>query len=265
MYKNVLLLFLICSIVLPAQSQILNVEENRLLSDSVNQFYGNLKFRFQIHNRSATQDDKIRYTGLSLASQFGYLSELHNYMLISDLKYNSVTGQPFIRTGYSHFRINFFRENATSYETFTQLQFDLGRGLTLRWLAGGGLRIRLVDEEDLRLYFGPGVMFEREKWENPFDRDEIIEKELIKSTNYLSYFHKLSETTIFNLTLYFQTGYDQESETWRQRYSFDTGLKFNISNKVSFVVDFAWAYETRPVVPILQYIYTLENGIVIAF
>jgi hypothetical protein len=30
-------------------------------------------------------------------------------------------------------------------------------------------------------------------------------------------------------------------------------------------VDFAWAYETRPVVPILQYIYTLENGIVIAF
>jgi hypothetical protein len=260
-FLTVLFLYLL----FPVSAQILNVEEARLRSDSINQFYGNLKFRVQIHNRSATQEEKIRYTGLTMTSQFGYLSEQHNYMLISDLKYNSVTGQPFIRTGYSHFRINWLYENTLSHETFTQVQFDYGRGLNLRWLAGAGLRYRMIDEDNLKLYLGPGLMYEKERWEFPASKDVIEEKNLIKSTNYVSYFQKISETATYNLTVYFQTGPDSEADTWRQRYSLDTGLKFNLSDKIAFVVDFTWSYEPRPIIPIIHHLYTLENGIVINF
>ncbi len=249
-----------------ARSQILNVEESRLNSDSVNQFYGTLKFTFQLHNRSATSSDKIQYTGLSLASKLGYQSELHNYMLISDIKYNSITGQPFIRTGYSHFRVNLLRENPFSYEGFTQVQFDLGRGLNLRWLGGGGLRIQLIDNDQQSLYFGPGVMLETERWEMPdSETGGVVEKRLIKSTNYLSFSREFSNTASFNIITYYQTGYDREAETWRQRFSIDTGLKFRISNKISFVADFIWAYEARPIIPILNYLYSLENGVIIEF
>jgi hypothetical protein len=266
-FKSILMPFILFYLFqsLPVQSQILNVEGHRMKSDSINQFYGNLKFRLHIHNRSATEDEKIRYHGITLASRFGYLSELHNYMLISDLKYNSVTGQPFIRTGYSHFRTNWFRENAISYESFTQVQFDLGRGMNLRWLAGSGIRFRLVQDDNIKLFLGSGGMFERERWEHPRLDDVMVVKNIPKWTNYLSYSQKFTQTMAFNLILYYQTGYDNDDDAWRQRFSLDSGLRFNISDKISFVMEFAWAYEAQPVVPIIKHIYSLENGIVIEF
>ena len=246
-------------------AQILNVEESRVSGDSVNQFYGSLDFKFSLNNRSATADEKIRYVGMSLESGFGYLSALHNYMLISDLKNNSVTGQPFIRTGYSHLRSNFFRKNTVSYEGFGQIQYDIGRGLNFRWLVGGGVRFRLVDTEDFKLYLGPGVMLEEERWATPGDPDKVVEKTLFKSTNYVSLYYKIASFTVFNLTVYDQIGYDNESEIYRNRVSLDSGIQFIFSKHLRFTIDFVWAYESHPVTPIVNYVYSLENGIAINF
>ena len=243
------------------QAQILNVEEARADDDTLKNFTGGLTFNFIVNNRSAARDQQVQYVGLELNSDLAYFSKKNIYMLLSNLEYNSVTGEPIIRTGYSHFRINFMRKRDISWETFGQIQFDLGRGLNFRSLAGAGLRFSLVDKKKIDLYAGTGVMYEHENWDHPGIEDFNVKRNMWKSTNYLSTGYHISESADLNFITYYQVGYDQVSEVFRHRVSLDTELVFRISK----VMAFTWAYENRPVVPIVKYLYVLENGIKINF
>ena len=263
MRKLLLIAGIICSFNI--QAQILNVEEARADSDTLKNFTGSLTFDFILNNRSASRQEKVQYFGLELNSDLAYFSKKHVYMLLSNLEYNSVTGDPIIRTGYSHFRINFIREQDISYESFAQIQFDLGRGLNFRSLAGAGLRFSLVDQDKISLYTGTGIMYEHESWENPFIENLNVNRNIWKSTNYLSTVYNISKAADLNFITYYQVGYDQVSEVFRHRVSLDTELVFRISKVMAFSTSFAWAYENRPVVPIVKYLYVLENGIKINF
>lgn len=246
------------------KAQILNVEKGRQEADTVNQFVGELALDFTINNRSATADDENRLIGLIFNSDLAYISQKHLYLLFSNLNFIYATDDPVIRTGYTHFRTTFLYKKPVSYELFTQLQFDLGRGLQIRQLAGGGFRFNLVDEGGLDLHFGIGGMWERETWQFPESEAETT-LVLLKSSNYLTISQSFSETTTWGTTLYFQTGFDDGIDAWRHRLSIDTSLEFNLSDVLTFAVSFAGAYENEPVVPILKYMYFLQNGIKFSF
>lgn len=261
-----ILLFLLLFAALPAWSQILNVEKNRLKKDTSNYWLGEVNFNLLVHNRTATTENPVRFTGIGSGADVAYVSKLHRYMLMNQLNYTAITGNAFVSTGYSHFRVNLLWENAFSYELFAQAQYDLGRGLKNRFLGGGALRYNFVEEEKIQLAVGLGAMYEHERWEVPRqDIEQFVTTNFLKSTNYVSARWQINEFVGFNSIVYFQTTYDKSIRGLRNRFSTDNNLNVKLTKRLTFFAVFNAQYDSRPVVPIVNFIYSLNNGLKIAF
>ena len=254
-----------------SHAQILNVEKTRIKGDSANYFLGNIGVDFNINNRNLDDDGQSSYfIGLTTNSDVGYLSQHHSFFLLSEFQYNATSQQAINSTGYGHFRATFLRQNPLSYEGFTQLQYDQGRGMALRGLIGGGLRLRIYEEERSNLYVGIGAMREREVWEVPLNDDpgvqgNIIAINLWKSTNYLTTYVRLNPNVSFNAIAYFQTGYDPQPRFFRHRTSLDANLLVKVTSRLAFRTTAGFTYENRPIVPIARWVYSVTNGIQVSF
>lgn len=249
----------------PAEAQILNVEKSRTKADSAHYFLGSVGINFNTNNRSINEKgETIVFIGLAADSDVAYISELHSFLLLTQFQYNATTDAPINSTGYGHFRINFLRKQKLSYETFTQLQYDQGRGMKSRWLGGSGIRYRFFDHENASLYAGTGVMYEREVWGYPLlEASRTIN--IWKSTNYLSSRIKITENANFNIIAYYQTGYDSEHDFFRHRISADANLLINLTSKLAFRATAGFAFENRPIVPVSKLVYSVMNGIQVSF
>ncbi len=246
-------------------AQILKVDKTNVDADTSGVFMGSLKADFNLNNRSATAEQNITYTGLKASADLVYLGQQHAYILINQLNYFKTTGGPLFSTGYTHFRINFLRKNKLSYELFTQVQYDEGRKMTLRYLNGGNFRFQLVNNKKTRLHLGVGAMHEQENWKNLADESMLIKKDIFKSTNYINYQQKLNDFVNLNLIAYYQGGYDQESSVFRNRISGDFDLNVKLTDKLAFNTSFTAQYEDRPIIPINNWVYSLTNGLKYSF
>ncbi|MFD1188475.1 DUF481 domain-containing protein [Pontibacter rugosus] len=254
-----------------SHAQILNVERARVDRDSANYFTGKAGMSFSMFNRNAGKDNPNNYLQFTMNGDVAYISARHSYLLLNYYNYLLVNydskelRNTVASTGYSHFRANFERKKRLSYELFTQLQADKARGLELRTLAGGGLRFRLLKAESSGIYLGSGLMQEHEEWEEPDEESQIIVSDLIKSTNYLSMRAKLNANVTVDGITYYQVGYADSIEKWRNRVSGDVSLQFKLNNRLTFKVNFTCTYEDEPIVPITNFVYTLSNGLQVQF
>lgn len=252
-------------------AQILNVEKTRIKGDSANYFVGNIGVNFSINNRNLTDTGEgIYFIGLAATSDVGYLTEHSSYFLLSQFQYNATSEQDINSTGYGHLRTTFRRKQPLSYETFAQLQYDQGRGMVLRGLIGGNIRLRIYEEERSNLYVGIGAMREREVWEVPSglvadENGEIISINIWKSTNYLTTNVSLNQFISFNAIAYFQTGYDPQAKFFRHRVSLDTNVLMKITTRLAFRTYAGFTYENQPIVPITKLVYSVTNGIQLSF
>ncbi|MEQ9441625.1 MAG: DUF481 domain-containing protein [Cyclobacteriaceae bacterium] len=247
-------------------AQILNVEKNRLSGDSSNYFLGTVGLSFNANNQSLTDDGTEQsFVGLSANSDLGYFSDHHSFLLIGQLQYNATSEEAINSAGYGHFRINWLRRNILSYENFAQIQYDQGRGLRTRQLAGGGVRFRVYREEKSSLWAGVGIMREREEWEAPGEELGTTNLALWKSTNYVTSRLQLRDNIAIGSIAYFQTGFDPDRDFFRHRVSMDANILINITSKLALQTNAGITYENRPVVDIPKFIYHVTNGIQISF
>ncbi len=264
--KHFFQLFLLLFFCQYANAQILNIEKNRVKGDSSNYFVGNLGITFSANNQSVDeQGNAVSFVGISANSNTGYISTHHSFLLIGSFIYNASTDNTINSAGFGHFRINFMRKKKLSYETFTQLQYDQGRGMQNRWIIGGGIRYRVYNNKKSSLYFGIGAMHEEENWQYPGNETRTANISIIKSTNYVSYKSQLSESIWFNLISYYQTGYDTNYDYFRHRLSADMGLIIKVFKRLSLNTNFSGTYENRPIVPINKFVYSVTNGFLLSF
>ncbi|WP_347159320.1 DUF481 domain-containing protein [Pontibacter chitinilyticus] len=256
----------------PAQAQILNIERARVNQDSTNYLTGKFGVNFSIYNQNAGKNNPNNYLQLTFDGNLAYVSAHNSYLLINNYNYLLVNftskeqRNTVASTGYSHFRVNFLRKRKLSYEVFAQLQADKARGLNLRTLEGGGLRIALLREKDVSLYAGTGLMHEHEEWQNPEPEGENIQiSDLLKSTNYVSAKAKFSEAVGAEGIVYYQFGYDKSIERLRNRVSGNASLGVKLNSRFKFRTNFTCTYEDRPIVPVTNFVYALTNGIEVQF
>ncbi|WKN42100.1 DUF481 domain-containing protein [Tunicatimonas pelagia] len=246
--------------------QILNVEKERMKGDSANYFLGTVGLSFNANNQSLTNDGTEKsFVGLTANSDAAYFSTYHSFLLIGQLQYTATSETAINSAGYGHFRINWLRKNIISYENFVQIQYDQGRGMQSRRLAGGGVRFRIYREEKSSLFAGTGVMYEREEWEQPSGEGGSVALGLWKNSSYLTSRLQLRENIAFGSIAYFQTGYDPDQDFFRHRVSGDINILINVTSKLALQTAVGLAYENRPVVPIPKFVYRVTNGIQLNF
>lgn len=261
MIKKVVFFFITIIISGVVSGQILKVDKGSLDADSSGYFLGSIDANFNLNNRSTTAEQEVIFKGLNANSDLVYISKKHAYILINNISYFTSTGGPLISTGYAHFRVNFLRKKKLSYELFTQVQYDDGRNMPFRYLNGGGIKLRFIETDNASLFIGVGIMNEEEHWKSLANEGNIIEKNIWKTSDYISAKLKFNEFVDFNLITYYQGGYDEESDLFRNRISGDAVLTVKISDRLDFLTSFTAQYEDEPIIPINNFVYSLTNGL----
>lgn len=248
-----------------SKSQILNVNRNEILTDTAKFVTGSIGFKFHLDNKNATPEKKNSFISLQNKNDLVFVGLKHNYILISQIKYFNSSGGTFISSGHAHARTNLLKMRKLSYEVFTQIQYDRNRYLDNRFILGGGLRWRISNTEKTGFFIGTELMYEHEKWDNPEDENHFIIKDLPKFSGYLSFRIETSSVSTFRSAIYYQTGYDPNPGTMRDRLSFDIHFEIEVMRKLYFTIKFIGLYEDKPIYPINKFVYALENGLVWRF
>jgi len=246
------------------EAQILNIERHRLHPDTSKPFLIKGTLGLSLYNRSAASDSPVDMLGYNASLNAVYFTDRHTYMVIGQLDYLKINENPFLNFGFIHLRGHFFHDSPSSLEVFNQYSYDNFRGLDPRVLVGAGLRQTLLNTDRSLFTLGTGIMYEWEKWEHPAE-DFLVEKNLIKSTNYLSYRLSVNEYIDFNTIAYYQVGYDSDISEFRNRFSGTINFNSSISDYLSITNTFSFSYENRPVVPITRFIYQFKTGLSVSF
>ncbi len=254
-----------------AEAQILNIERVRVSRDTTDYWTGRGSLDFSMFNRNAGKNNPNNYLSLTGKADVAYISKQHAYMLFNNLNYvliNYASGEErntVANNGFSHLRVNLFHRRRLSYEIYSQYQYDDARGLNTRLLNGGGLRIALLRSDDVSLYLGSSLMWEHESWRDPEEAGLVHLSDLAKSSNYISTRARISESVSINSIFYFQTGYDPLVSSFRHRVSGDIAVTAKITKVLSLRTGFNCTYENQPIVPVTKFIYSITNGIELAF
>lgn len=255
----------LCMLVSTGYAQILNIEKSRL--DSLNPekpYQIKLEANINFYNRSATNAEKAEFFSTEAALNATYAPGKHAYLLIGEISYVENNSENILNNGNLHLRTTFNRRNKFSTEVYIQVQYDNFRGLTDRVLAGVAERWRIVESGKFDWHLASGPMFEYERWRVP-ENEGYRQKRLPKLSSYTTLRWKISETVDFNTIVYYQVGYDSEDESTRHRVSNNSNLNFKITKKLSFHTGISIAFEDKPIVPITEFIYSVENGISLDF
>ncbi len=248
-----------------SKSQILNVDRNKVLTDTAKFVTGSVSLKFHLDNSNTTPESKNSYISVENRNDLVFVGLKNNYTLISQIKYFKSSGGTFISAGYGHVRANLLKMRKLSYEVFTQIQYDKNRFMDNRFLFGGGLRWKFSNSDKKGLFIGTAFMYEHEKWDNPEVENRFIVKDLPKFSSYISLHLKTSSTTNFQTVIYYQTGYDPKSGYMRNRFSYDIKFEISMIKKLRFNIKFTGTYEDKPIYPINNFFYTIENGLIWKF
>jgi len=246
-------------------AQILNINKLDITSDSSGYYVGFFDFSFELDNRSPLPDEAASFLGVESSLDLVRVAKKNAYLLVGQLNHYQATGDPVISTGYLHFRVNFNRKKKLSYETYMQSLFDHSRHLAHRFLVGAGLKYQIYKNDKVEHDLGVGILNETEKWENLARDGTFTINNLFKFSNYYKLNVNLTKSTFVSFVVFYQVGYDDGIDAWRNRISTQIQLEFAINNKFSLLVEGSWSFEDKPVLPINRSIYSIKNGLRINF
>ncbi|MHA4811538.1 hypothetical protein ACX0G9_25810 [Flavitalea flava] len=173
-----------------------------------------------------------------------------------------------LNAGYFHLRYRHGYKNKVQPEPFVQYQWDNKRGILSRALAGANVRYNFFKGDHFDLNCGLGLMYEYEKWNYagvdtvkvPVHAVPIVNR-LIKLNSFLRLDWKPNGNNDITFNVFLQTRPDrfQPRIAPHIRWDIKAGKHLGLS------IIYTGLYDTRPVVPIDKFYYSLSNSILLSF
>lgn len=246
MKNNLYFLFIFFSLTI--NSQILNIENFRIKTDTIG-WSGKLGF-----NLSLTKNTKsLSNIGSNIHLQ--YQSKKNLYLILSNYNLLVSENQDLINKAVIHLRHNYKINKNLRSELFFQAQNNSISKIELRLLAGTGLRYKLSNMETKKFYLGTSLMYEHEKIT---DNLEPISK-LIRFSTYFSFNLYFDDKLSWIGTTYFQPAVKNVKD---YRIATQTSLTYSFSKKLAFNTRFSLNYDAFPVIGIPKTDYNLSSGII---
>lgn len=220
-------------ILLPCTSgraQIVNIEDKRKALDSLG-WFGQLDVNGSLNKNNNT----VLSAGGAL--RLDRLGERGNVLFLSDYRLVQVSGKNATNAGFGHLRYGYEPKEGWRGETFTQLQYNEQLRLTLRFLAGIGIRRRLFREGKSRAYLGVLYMYEH---------DEMSDSEIVyrdhRMSNYLTIRAQLSPSLSLASTSYYQP---RLPDFTLARISTVANLALSVTKALRFTTNFSLTHDQR--------------------
>lgn len=230
----------------PSFSQIVNVESQRIQSDTAG-WLGSLGTGFLF------EKNVVEVINISVDAHLEYKTDKNLYLFLVNYNLLKGSGQTFNNNLFYHLRYNYKINNVLRWEVFTQLQQNNVTGIKLRFLAGTGPRFKLAGSERLSLYAGTSVMYEDEKEKT----QPVIHHKDFRSSNYASATYKPWKTTEVIGTIFYQPLYKNLND---YRILNEISIKFKLIKHLSFTVGWYYLYDSKPAASTPSLNYSISNG-----
>lgn len=228
------------------------------------------KTRFSMAFNSGLEIDKQKITLYdatnTLETMLQHSKELFILALSHRFTYNGA--DDILNAGYVHLRYRHGYKNKLQPEPFSQYQFDNKRGLLHRFLLGMNLRYNFFRGDVFDFNAGLGLMYEDEKWNYAaVDSSKIpnnpiaIRKQQAKINSYFRFDWKASANSTVAFNIFLQTRPDE----FRPRIAPHVQWDIDAGKHFGFSISFSGIYDTRPVVPIAKFYYSLSNTLFVKF
>jgi hypothetical protein len=234
------------------QAQIVNIERQRISTDTTG-WFGQASISF------AGSKNTKSVLALSSGTLLEYKSKSNKdlWLLITDVKFISADKQQFSNAGFGHLRYNRKLGEVVRWEFFTQAQYNSLTHIDQRYLAGTGPRIKLTQFENAKFYLGVAYMYEYEKLVMP---DEVQKNHRMSS--YFSFSLLPEEEVSFVSTIYVQPLLKDGKD---YRISSETALILEITKKLNLKASFQYSYDAAPPLDVPKNIYAFTNTLEVEF
>src|SRR6185437_1499119 len=238
-----LLTILISFITIFSQAQIVNVESQRIQSDTTG-WLGTFGVSFKLDK------NKVEVINLNTNAQIEYKEPRSLYLFLMNYDFLSGASQTLQNNLFFHLRYNYKITNMLRLEAFTQVQQNNLSGIKSRWLIGTGPRFKISGTKKLSLYAASLVMYENE---HELTKPVTLHKE-IRNSSYTSASWRPVDKAEITTTLFYQPLFRDFSDF---RVLHELKVKFQFTRKFSFFTTWAILYDSRPAIDVPNTIYTL--------
>ncbi len=249
-------------------AQLVNIEEQR--RNIKPGLQGIIDFSFNVNQNTRFLSQFSNTISLQ------YTINQHTILILNDISTLKLKDQneniDIINKNFQHIRYNytFAKHDWSIYEVFMQRQQNKIKYIKYRFLAGTGLRFRVLNTEKAKLYLAPLCMYEHEILTDSL----ATQTKTFKGDFYISTNIKLNENISFSHVTYYQPAFYSFS---RQgdfepvkdfRLASETEISFDIiKDHVKFSVGLNLNYDSRPPTEIANYplFYSLTNKLSFKF
>jgi hypothetical protein len=225
-----ILLIYVLFINLRGFSQIINVERQRIITDTSG-WSGDIVGTF------TTLKINKAVTTFDFNSHLQYKSGKNIFLLFGNYNLINAGGENFDNSGFTHFRYNRKITKMFIFEAFYQIQLNKLLKIESRNLYGFGPRIKILDKTHARAYLSTILMYEHENiTSGRINRD-------LRSSNYCSFTIEPSPNFTIRNTLYYQPLYKDITDF---RISSDAQLIFKVLKNVSFSLNYHFLQDSNP-------------------
>ena len=248
--KRILWLFLLIIVHTLSYGQLVNIENQRVQSDSVRIVtIIDLQYNYQNNN-----NEELSLVNFSATHQYKTKNLKNYFLLLGNIDYSLANGEELSNSGLIHFRYNRKLNKKIRLEAFTQYQYNRILGVESRNLIGIGPRYKINKSEKTVFYIGSLLMQEFEK-----ASDNTKTMSYQRLSNYLSLSIKNKAKTLeFTAVVYYQPNIN----LWKDyRISSQASLAFNITSKVQFVNSINYGYDSCAPTNVSKKNIVLTNGL----
>ncbi len=245
--RKIMLCLLLLSLRTVSSAQIVNIESQRIQSDTTG-WLGKIGTNFLF------EKNVVEVLTINANAHVEYKTPKSLYLFL--VNYNLLKGdkQTFNNNIFYHLRYNYKINQWLRWELFTQLQQNNVTGIKSRLLVGTGPRFKLAGNKNIVLYAATAAMYEHEKEQTT---PPVYHHDLRNST-YVSLTYNPSGNIELIGTFFYQPLFNNLSD---YRILNEVSVKFKFIKHFSFTTGWNYLYDSKPAATIPKLNYSISNGI----
>lgn len=230
-----------------AQSQIINIENARMHSDTVG-WMGHVGL-----SGSLTKNTE-QVLMAQINAQVQYKTKKDLFLVLGNYGFLSGSSVNLINNSFAHIRYNRKLTESLRFEVFSQVLQNAITKIDYRFLQGAGPRFKVINKNNFRFYLASLIMFEHEK--------EIASPAIIhndwRSSSYASLSWQPNANTELVSTFFYQPLFTLIAD-----YRFFNQSQFTVKagKRLSLAVNYNYLFDTRPAGATPKVNYTLSTGL----
>lgn len=228
-------------------SQIVNVERARIYEDSGG-WAGSIDAGV-----FAVQNDKLLFTSF-LRPKVQYKTRKHYYLFLTDWSYTVGGSEVYSNYGMAHFRYAYrLFDSAWKWESYAQGQYNQLLDERLRTVVGSGIRVKLMDKNNWRIYSGISGFYEYEQ-----QQSTNRETHKFRTSNYLSWYYDSKKAFSFTGVVYYQPDMGRFKD---YRFLGQFTLLFRVFKQIDLKFEINSFYDSEPPIDVRPLVFNGQFGV----